>query len=453
MMRRMKTLSLILLSTCFMTSLKAHAGMPPFRHTPTDTAMGFYRETLLAADIDKDGDMDFFSGEGRGGKLFWFEKRAQGWHRHLASDTNVNDVGAAVFDIDGDGWVDRIASGYWYRNPGFANRDSTKTPAVFGVCRYSDQQYLHDVYSADMDKDGRIDVITINYDGIRWFRNPPADSVCGLWEANQVNGQTLDPQQHGGIAIGDLDGDGDLDISRLDRWFENSDSLGKTWVEHKNIDFGNYDPGSWGLSGRAMIVDMNGDGKMDIVQTECDLPNGRVAWFENSDGKGKNWKTHTIKDSTEGQDFHSLIVVDFDKDGDLDVFSAGAGHSVGAPKAYIWENRDGKGEDWFEHVILTGEYRIHDAGFADLDGDGDIDVLAKNFDVGAHYYLANQSVPNALGPRKGVKAGRNSQPFRFIVSPLHPLSGPTPTVQRGGANPGRSYHIDGRCFRPLPSRP
>jgi hypothetical protein len=169
-----------------------------------------------------------------------------------------------------------------------------------------------------------------------------------------------------------LDGDGDLDISRLDRWFENSDTLGKTWVEHKNIDFGNYDPGSWGLSGRALIVDMNGDGKMDIVQTECDLPNGRVAWFENSDDKG---------------------------------------------------------EDWFEHVILTGEYRIHDAGFADLDGDGDIDVLAKNFDVGAHYYLANQSVPNALGPRKGVKAGQNSQPFRFIVSPLHPLSGPTPTVQ------------------------
>lgn len=393
----------------------AAQAMPPFIVRSIAPAGRTSSESLLAADIDKDGDLDFFSGEGRGGRSWWFERTASGWNRRLVSDSDLTDVGAALLDVDGDGWIDKVASGFWYRNPGFppGGLPAGAPDPVFTPCRYSDVEFVHDLYVADMDGDGRKDVVMMWYDGIRWLRTPPPDSACGPWEEHLVNGNTS-PQQHGGIAVGDLDGDGDMDVSRVDRWYENADGKGTAWIEHVNIPFGENGLSGWGLSGRARILDLDGDGHNDLVETESDVPNGRVAWFANPDGKGLRWVEHLVKDSTDGQDFHSLLLEDFDGDGDLDIFSAGAGSSAGTPKSYIWENLDGKGGSWKEHVIFDGPQSIHEATAADLDGDGDMDILAVNWDDGAHYYLENQLVPNSgsgirsVGARYARKRGRGA---------------------------------------------
>jgi FG-GAP-like repeat len=411
---------------CFVTAvfflhvdLRQAQAFPQFQLVYTDTAYGNYRETLLPADLDHDGDMDFFSGEGRSRKLWWFQKNGEVWRRHLVSDSNVNDVGAALFDADSNGFLDRVSSSFWYRNPGAFQPDSAGVLKQFEAYRYSDQQYLHDILTADIDQDGRLDIITIEFSGIRWFRAPRADSACGLWEPVMVNTGTSNPQQHGGIAVGDLDGDKDLDISRLDRWFENKDGKGVEWIEHVNIPFGLWDPSAYGLSGRALIVDVNGDGHMDILQTECDLPNGRVAWFENKGGQGAEWSTHLIKDSTDGQDYHSLAYVDFDGDGDSDVFSGGGSHSSGKVKIYVWENLDGKGLEWKEHILSQDITSLHDATSADMDGDGDMDILGKNFLWGVHFVFVNQTKPNhvernmkrVLGPLRPMHPSKSIHPF------------------------------------------
>jgi hypothetical protein len=316
-----------------------------------------------------------------------------------------------LLDVDGDGWIDKVASGFWYRNPGFPEGGLAPGAAdpAFTACRYSGMEYAHDIYAEDMDGDGKKDILTIQYDGIRWYKIPPVDSACGPWEEVMVNGHTSDPQQHGGIAAGDIDGDGDLDVSRMDRWFENADGRGRSWSEHTGIPFGDVRDAGYGQAGRARIVDMDGDGHMDIVETECDAPSGRVAWFGNPDGDGLRWVLHLVKDSTDGQDFHSLILSDFDGDGDSDIFSAGSGASSGIPKAYVWENLDGKGGTWREHVIFGEEQSIHDAAGADLDRDGDMDILAKNWDGGAQYYLENQQVPNPGSGLRGRTRGRSAR--------------------------------------------
>jgi hypothetical protein len=368
-----------------------------------------FREAQLPVDIDKDGKLDFFSGEGRDKPSWWFQRGADGWKRWLVSDSNIADVGAVAMDVDGDGWTDKVSSGLWYRNPGFPP-GAPAADTGFRVCRYSSLEYLHDIVAADFDGDGRADILTIDYGGIHWFRTPPPDSACGMWEERMVVAYPVPLQDHGGIAAGDLDGDGDPDVARMDRWYENADGKGSAWIEHANIPFGPLPTGFyWGLSGRALIADVDGDGHNDLAESECDLANGRVFWFSNPDGKGLRWVAHLVKDSTDGQDFHSLILADFDGDGDPDLFSAGAGSSEKDPKAYVWENLDGKGGQWKERIIQDEGLEIHDAAGADMDGDGDTDILALDWALGSQFYLENQTVPNpaslARGRARGPKAG------------------------------------------------
>lgn len=275
-------------------------------------------------------------------------------------------------------------------------------------------------------------MINIDYDGIRWF-SVPRDSRCLPWQEHKVNGQALNPQQHGGIAVGDIDGDGDLDISRVDRWYENADGKGLTWNEHVNIDFGTVWEGGWGLSGKALIVDVDGDGANDLIQTECDLPNGRVAWFRNVGGKGLAWERHLIKDSTDNQDFHTLAVADYDGDGDPDIVSIGGPSTPGTPKAYLWENLDGKGGAWAEHILLEG-MKGHEGVAVDLDGDGDMDVLLKPWIAGEKFYLENLMVSpspvipfrpraEAAAPQSGPAPGRKPWEWRFRYRGLDYTSG------------------------------
>lgn len=397
-----------------------------------------YRETLLAADIDKDGDVDFFSGQGRGNSSWWFERRPDGWNRRLVSDSNVADVGAVVLDVDADGWPDKVTAGFWYRNPGFPAgglaADAPDRP--FTPCRYTPQEFVHDILSADIDGDGRKDVLSIDYDGIRWFRAPPSDSACGEWQVGMINGSTNPVQQHGGIAAGDLDGDGDQDLARMDRWYENGDGKGGDWIEHANIPLEPVRQGGYGLSGRALIADLDRDGHPDLVETECDIGNGRIFWFSNSGGKGRKWEARMLKDSLDGQDFHSLILGDFDGDGDADLFSAGGGMSDSARKAYVWENLDGEGGSWKEHVVMEGPLQMHDAAGADLDGDGDLDVLGKDWSGGSHFYLENQAVPN---PGAGVL--RPTTPGRAPIRTA-------PAWKAAFPDGGRWRRADGRLLAP-----
>ncbi len=198
-----------------------------------------------------------------------------------------------------------------------------------------------------------------------------------------------DPQCHGGLAVGDIDGDGDIDIARLDRWLENADGKGDTWIERKAFDFGKVGPwGMWGIQTRAVLTDVDRDGDLDLIQAEGDVLDGRVTWFENLHGNGKTWKRHLIKEPGHHQDFHSICVADFDNDGDVDIFSGGGPLTVGDHEWFIWENADGRGGIWTEHLIGRGK-RTHESVSGDVDGDGDIDIFTKPWGDDLHLFVEN----------------------------------------------------------------
>jgi len=194
--------------------------------------------------------------------------------------------------------------------------------------------------------------------------------------------------------IEDIDGDGDLDVSRLDRWLENADGKGEAWIERKTFDFGKEGP--WGIQTRAVLVDVDRDGDLDLVQAEGDVLDGRVAWFENLHGNGKEWERHMIKEPGHNQDFHSICVADFDNDGDVDVFSGGGPLTVGEHVWFLWENTGGKGGDWNEHVVQRGQ-QTHESVCGDIDGDGDIDIFTKPWRGDLHLFVENLlAMPNKV---------------------------------------------------------
>jgi hypothetical protein len=349
------------------------------------TKMG---QTSLA-DIDRDGDLDWVTGKAHhaGHDVWWFEYQAPDrWIRHFMGKGNT-DVGGSTFDVNGDGWIDHLSGSKIFINP---TTPKTKEFKVYEIGAINS----HDSEFADINGDGKMDAIAnSDKEGLFWYEIP--DDPTQPWISHPI-ATIQDHKIHGGVspkAVADLDGDGDNDVVTGQVWYENVDGKALTWKPHKTIDFG--EEHRYGIALKTWVIDLDHDGDMDFVQAEADNPDGRVAWFEN-DGKA-NWTRHIIKDKGDGQDFHSLIVADFDNDGDMDVFSGGGPLSSKKPqKGYIWENRAGKGKRpttdlWKEHIIAHKPF--HEAVGGDVDGDGDIDICSKPWSTGnEHIYLRNMLI-------------------------------------------------------------
>ncbi len=363
-------------------------------HLVDDNLPGSSWGQTALVDLNKDNFPDFITGQS-GGDILWYSRNASKvWIRRKLGVNSPSDVGGAVLDVDGDGWPDFVTGGAWYRNPAPPGNHLFER-----ILFDADLRSVHDVMTADLDGDGREEVVTMSdRNNLRFYKIPSNPGMA--WERHDVG-----PSVHAGVAAGDLDGDGDLDLVRSNGWFENADGNALKWVFHANIPFGKP-IGPYPLATRCRVVDMDRDGDADLVMTENEIRGGAIAWLENKNGDGTVWIRHDLPpgDSAPRGAYHSLGVADFDGDGDVDVFTCEMEGVRGqrAPRWFIWENLDGKGGAFREWVILDAGLGGHEAVMADVDGDGDVDLFGKlwrpwsdNANEGRNHvdFLENRSAP------------------------------------------------------------
>src|SRR5262249_31766857 len=142
------------------------------------------------------------------------------------------------------------------------------------------------------------------------------------------------------------------------------------------------------------VGDLDGDHRPDIAAIES--ADGSVVWFPNRDGKGSFGERRVVALGAGYLDAGAIALADLDGDGDLDVLITTSGSS----RLAWFENLDGAGSFGPARAFATTTATVTDLAVADLDGDGDLDVLAASPDDGTIAWYENiDGAGTFSGPR------------------------------------------------------
>ena len=114
-------------------------------------------------------------------------------------------------------------------------------------------------------------------------------------------------------------------------------------------------------------ADLDGDGDLDALGAS--YYGDEFLWWENLAGDASSWIERPVIDGLNSAS--SAEAADIDGDGDLDILgTAESDYDV------VWaENLYGDGSTWVEHTIESSAYLVYTAQAGDFDGDGDLDVV------------------------------------------------------------------------------
>jgi hypothetical protein len=365
---------------------------------PADTEPVMMGQTVMA-DLDDDGDLDFAAGQrdtfADGGMWWWERCTDDHWVAHEVGTGQASDSSGDALDVDKDGLIDIVSGDSWFKNPG-KSRDMVWQRLEGAGNGFN----AEDLTVGDVTGDDMAEIIYVNNNfPPTWF------SVGATPQQGFKLGGELDINNiQQGSAWGDLNGDGMNDwLISVRGWFQNNDN-GASFTERPIAAASNFDCCSSGNAPLTYVGDLDGDGDNDFAAGSHWLggqDTARLAWFENSDGKGMSWEMHSL--STTGLYSHGVILADFDNDKDLDILWA---RNVGP--TFIYDN-DGAG-NFTEHKIVD-DFRGHTPRVGDVDCDGDLDMAGgpwgdqgpadhgeTNAPIRDYVYLRNRAVEMGAPP-------------------------------------------------------
>ncbi len=358
--------------------------------------------------------------------------------RRVRIDPIFRSEGVTVADFTGDGKKDIAVGSVYYAAPDWKMHAVRPKADAFDPKNYSD---VFACASADLNGDGRVDLITIDIPGkeTAWWENPGKVSsawkkhvavpvtnnenpiftdlwgsgrkalVCGYspdtakpdspdrfmviavpaqdpyapWALKQFSARSApgSAKYYHGLGVGDINGDGRPDVLCKEGWWEapaEANAAGQ-WPFHK-ANLGDD-------CAQLLVYDVDGDGDSDAISTSAHRYG--VWWHEQT---SEGWKTHEIDKSI--SQTHAVTLADINGDG-LQDFVTGKrwwAHTKGdpgidEPAMLVWfelTRKNGK-PSWTKHEIDNDSGVGLQVEVIDVNGDGLLDVVSSS-KKGVHYF-------------------------------------------------------------------
>ncbi|MCZ6793112.1 MAG: VCBS repeat-containing protein [Planctomycetota bacterium] len=349
----------------------------------TDT---YFCEGASFGDLNRDGTMDIVAGP------YWYAgpdfkvKREIYPPKPQNRQRYADNFFSFVHDFDGNGWNDVLVVGFpgtpaaWYENPRDATAHWTRHE-VFDRVSNESPHFTNLVGDPRPElvctRQGRFGYVSVN-----WERPETA------WKFTPISDAVAAKRFGHGLGVGDIDGDGRLDVVSKDGWYQQPASLDGDWPFHGHV---------FARAGGAQmyVYDVDGDGDNDVISSLAAHDHG-LAWFEHKrQGAEIHFERHLIMGRQPHEnrygvvfsELHAVDLHDMDGDGLKDIVTGKTywSHHTRTPS---WH--DGAVVYWFRLERRDGEVDFvphradDDSGIGrqvvagDVNGDGLPDIVSAN---------------------------------------------------------------------------
>jgi hypothetical protein len=313
------------------------------------------------------------------------QSRGEPWALHVIDSGLSGCDGVRLLDVDNDNDLD-LAVGWeqgnvtrLYLNPGPVSAVRQTWPAIDCGSAHN----VEDAMLADLDADGRIDVISSTEGGhksilVHWAPSKGDYHDSKGWTTSEFP-KVLTGNRRWMFAVAhDVNEDGHLDLVVAGKsqdakiaWLEAPHSNKRNLARWKFHEMSNA---GWIMS--VISSDMDGDGDSDILVSDRNPSGGLpgVRWLENPKPDGdqtKPWPNHFVSEMGDKPDF--IDQADMDGDGDMDIIAPSK-----EPDRIDWHERlDASGLHWIEHEIHFPPNMGHSKGVSvgDINLDGQLDIV------------------------------------------------------------------------------